>query len=89
MTPLTAGILGLVLVLAGFGIGVVVGWQHDGHSTQRVVFGPERVGPNQRQLTPGQRQFGQGPYFNGPGRQGQQGQPGQPANPTPSPSASS
>lgn len=88
MTPLTAGILGLVLVLAGFGIGVVVGWQHDDHSTQHVMFGPER------RLAPDQRQFGQGPYFNGPGRRGQPGQPGQPgpqrqASPTPSPSASS
>jgi hypothetical protein len=90
MTPLTAGILGLVLVLAGFGLGVVVGWQHDGHGTQRVVFGPERRGaPNQQQIRPGQRQYG--PYFNGPGRQGQPGQQGQQGqtNPAPSPSASS
>ena len=86
MTPLTAAVLGVVLVLAGFGLGVVVGWQHDGHGTERVMFGPERRGgPEQRQFGPGQRQFGQGPYFNGPNRQGQQ----RPASPTPTPSASS
>jgi hypothetical protein len=81
MTPLTAGILALVLVLAGFGLGVVVGWQHDGHGTQRVVFEP-----GQRRFDQGQRPFGpgQGPFFNGPDRQRQ------PApTPTPAPSSSS
>lgn len=93
LSPLTAGVLCALLVLAGFGIGVVVGWQHDGHGDR---FGP--VGFNQKgQLRPGDGRpgFGPGPGYRqfGPGQrdgQGRQGQPGQPAQPNlpsrPSPS---
>jgi hypothetical protein len=79
MTPLTAGALSALLILAGFGLGVVVGWQHDGHGTQRVVFEP-----GQRRMQDPQRKFGDGPFYNGPNRQ----RPGQ-QNPSPSPTSPS
>jgi hypothetical protein len=84
MTPLTAGVLALVLVLAGFGLGVVVGWQHDGHDTKRVVFEP-----GQRRFDQGQRPFGQGPgpFFNGPNQPNRQRQLPPSASPTPSASS--
>lgn len=92
MTPLTTGILCVLLVLAGFGLGVVVGWQHDGHGPQRVVFEP-----GQRRGVEPPRTFGNRPNFNGPGNNGPGSGPnGQPnrqrpnqQNPAPSPSSSS
>lgn len=76
LTPVTAGVLSGLLLLAGFGIGVVVGWQHDGGQDRR---GP--VGFNQRDMRegmqPGQRGFGPGHVGPGFGRGNGQGQPGQ------------
>jgi hypothetical protein len=102
LSPLTAGILSGLLLLAGFGVGVVVGWHHD--RGDRV--GPAGFSQGQRNLRggeglrPGQRGFGYGPGFGAPGQRGQQRQPGQPGQqpnlpnrsnqaPTPSPSATS
>jgi hypothetical protein len=89
LTPLPAAVLAVALVLAGFGLGVVVGWHHDnGPRVERVGFGP-----GQREFGPGQRGFGPGQGFGRQGQQGQQGQPGQPgqrqqpAQPLPTPSA--
>jgi len=91
LTPLTAGVLAMLLVLSGFGIGVVVGWHHDGGDQ----VGPAGFGPVQRHMRPGQGmapgQRGLGPGYgfarpNRPGQQGKQGQQGQPNLPsTPSP----
>ena len=85
LSPLTAGVLAGLLLLAGFGVGVVVGWQHDGHGDR---FGP--VGFNQKgRMGPGDgmRGFGPGQGYGrqfGPGQrdqQGQQGGPGQQVQP--------
>jgi hypothetical protein len=99
LSPLTAGGLCALLVLAGFGIGVVVGWQHDGHG--------DRVGPagfyQKGQLRPGDGMpgFPPGPGYRhfGPGQRDQQVRPGQapnqpnqpnlPSRPTPSGTATS
>jgi hypothetical protein len=93
LTPLPAAVLAVVLVLAGFGLGVVVGWHHDnGPRVERVGFGPGQrgFGPGQHEFGPGQRGFGPGQGFGRKGEQGQQGQSGQqqkPAQPLPTPSA--
>jgi hypothetical protein len=79
LSPLTAGILSGLLLLAGFGVGVVVGWQHDGGD--RV--GPVGFSHGERHfrsgdgMRPDQRGFGYGPGFGAPGQPGQQGQQGQ------------
>ena len=95
LTPLTAGVLALLLVLAGFGIGVVVGWHHDnGDQGGPAGFGPvqRHVRPGQG-VAPGQRGFPPGYGFARPkrpgppsqqGQQGQQGQPNLPSTPPPS-----
>jgi hypothetical protein len=77
LTPLPAGVLAVVLVLAGFGLGVVVGWHHDNNPRiERAGFGPGQHGFG-RQDGPQQRQFGDGQGFGRQGQQGPQRQQGQ------------
>jgi hypothetical protein len=79
LSPVTAGVLSGLLLLAGFGVGVVVGWHHD-HGGR---IGPAGFSQGQRDfrggenIRPNQRGFGSGPGF---GRPGQRNQPGQQPN---------